>query len=205
MNAHRRRRRADPADERGVSLVELLIAISITGIIMVPIGGAIFFGFRATSGTQTRLEQSNHANVLASYFVPDVQGAVTVAKGATDSAACGGSGSTADLVLTTNFAPPTSISYYRGQGANQTTLFRRTCSNGVPSGVARVVDNLQVAPAFTCIDANGNPASCATWGGVSVTVVQDNGKGEYLHHHAPRHEAGLLMSLYRDLEAPPWA
>ena len=82
--------RARTGREHGLSLIELLIAISITGIIMGPIGFAIYFGLRSTADTQTRLIESNKANVFASYFAPDVQNAVTVGTNVSESAAaCG--------------------------------------------------------------------------------------------------------------------
>jgi prepilin-type N-terminal cleavage/methylation domain-containing protein len=154
-----RRSRARARGEAGVSLIELLIAISITGILMAPIGAAIYFGFRTTGATQARVAESDGANILASYFVPDLQGSVAAATNATESpAACGGAGATVDLLVTTSFAPATSVSYYRGTGANASILYRRTCSAGVVTGVARVLSNLDATsstPIFTC-----NPADC---------------------------------------------
>ena len=70
-----------------MSLVELLIAISITTIIMVPLVGAIYFGFRTTNDTQTRLSESGKAGLMDSFFVPDVQNAVTIQKNVSETAA----------------------------------------------------------------------------------------------------------------------
>ena len=61
--------------EDGVGLVELLVAISVTGILVPALGAAIYFGFRASGDSQTRLQEANGARILSSFFVPDVQGA----------------------------------------------------------------------------------------------------------------------------------
>src|SRR5260221_10372727 len=119
--------------ERGVSLIELLIALSITTIIMVPLGGAIFFGLRTTGDTQTRLQESNRADSFAALFVPDVQSAAVAATGVPEAAAvCGNTATTVDLLLTTQ-PGVSSISYYRvttGVAPNTTTvLYRRSCSS----------------------------------------------------------------------------
>jgi hypothetical protein len=162
--------------EAGISLIELLIAISVTGIILAPIGLGIFFGFRTTGETQTRVEQSNGANLMASYFVPDVQGAVAVAKNASDALSCGASAGTASLVVTTLASPATTVSYYRGTGANAHVLYRRTCSNGAVTGVARVLGNLATDPAypaFTCDLAT----DCSAFRSVSVSLLQQDSSG----------------------------
>jgi hypothetical protein len=166
VNVHSRRGRG----EAGVSLIELLIAISITTIILVPIGMAIYFGFQATGTTQTRIQETDSANVLASYFVPDVQGSVAIAKGASDGVACGGAGQTANIVITTLASPTTTVSYYRGTGANASVLYRRTCSNGAVTATARVLRNISGDPSFTCDLA----VDCSAFRSVSLSVLQAN-------------------------------
>ena len=62
-------------DERGFTLVELLLSISILGIIMVPLGTGFFVAFRATTGTTETYAQSSDAQFVSIYFPPDVQSA----------------------------------------------------------------------------------------------------------------------------------
>jgi hypothetical protein len=170
-----------------VSLVELLLAISITTIIMVPIGGAIWFGLRTTGDTQTRLAQSNKADSFAALFVPDVQS--TALSGATSpgqesATVCGNSATTVDLLLTQQ-PGVSSVSYYRvttGTGANRTTtIYRRTCNTGVASVGIPVTGNFATPPAPT----PGNPFSVLACGqdctAVQVLLTQQdtNGKNSY--------------------------
>ena len=82
-----------------MSLIELIIAIAITGVILAPIGAAIYFGFRTTGDTQQMVSESSSANVMASYFTADVQGAIAAAKSTSDSISCGAAAGAADLVL----------------------------------------------------------------------------------------------------------
>jgi prepilin-type N-terminal cleavage/methylation domain-containing protein len=59
-------------DERGFTLVELLVAIVILGIIAVPLGNVIISYLRNTDATTARLSESHDAQVSAAYFSADV-------------------------------------------------------------------------------------------------------------------------------------
>jgi hypothetical protein len=159
--------------EAGVSLIELLVAIMITGVILAPIGAAIYFGFRTTGDTEQRVQETSSANVMASYFTVDVQGAVAAAKNASDSISCGAAAGTADLVLTTLASPATTVSYYRGSGPSVGTLYRRTCSNGTLTGLTRVAASLSGAPTFTCDTA----ADCSTFRSITASMLQQGTNG----------------------------
>jgi prepilin-type N-terminal cleavage/methylation domain-containing protein len=67
-DAVRRRR-----DDRGVTLIEVLVAISILTVIMVPLGNALISFFRNTDATSGRLSESHDAQIAAAYFAQDVQ------------------------------------------------------------------------------------------------------------------------------------
>jgi prepilin-type N-terminal cleavage/methylation domain-containing protein len=171
-----RRRRC--RGESGVSLIELLIAISITGIILAPIGAAIYFGFRTTGETQRQVAESSSANVMASYFTADVQGAIAAAKSTSDAVSCGAAAGAADLVLTTVASPTTTVSYYRGSGANASVLYRRTCANGVLTGLTRVASSLSATPDFAC-SINGTPvADCSTFRSITASMLQQSATGQ---------------------------
>ena len=160
--------------ESGVSLIELIIAIAITGVIMAPIGAAIYFGFRTTGDTQQVVSESTSANVMASYFTADVQGAIAAAKSTSDTISCGAAAGAADLVLTTVATPTTTISYYRGTGANASVLYRRTCANGALTGVARVATSLSGTPTFSC----DTSADCSTFRSITASMLQQNATGQ---------------------------
>ncbi|HEY7106054.1 MAG TPA: prepilin-type N-terminal cleavage/methylation domain-containing protein [Acidimicrobiia bacterium] len=173
--AEQRIERERARGEAGVTLTELLIAMMIAAIIIVPIGAAIFYGLRTTGATQTRVTESASANLMASYFVPDVQGAEDAALNAPEpSAACGASATTASLVLVTS--PTSSVSYVQGTGPRATTLYRRTCSGGSTTGLARVAASLAQPPQFAC-----DTGTCASFHSIIATLVQGDsgGKNKY--------------------------
>jgi prepilin-type N-terminal cleavage/methylation domain-containing protein len=196
VSPRRRRSIASVRSERGLSLIEMLIAITISGIIATALTGAIYFGFQATGSTETRLSQSGKANLLASYFVEDVQNATGVGKGVTESAAaCGAGAMPVALLLTQDTATPStsSISYFVGTGANSTTLYRRTCDGGIPGVSLPVIKGLRPNTlTFACAPLNppnGNPCvntnpsnGIPDWTSVTVNLTQQqdaSGKSPY--------------------------
>ncbi|MFG2038625.1 type II secretion system protein J [Dactylosporangium sp. NPDC048998] len=60
-------------DERGLTLVEVLVAIVILGIIIVPLGNAVISFVRSTDDTTRRLNESHDAQIMVAYFAQDVQ------------------------------------------------------------------------------------------------------------------------------------
>jgi prepilin-type N-terminal cleavage/methylation domain-containing protein len=60
-------------DDRGVTLIELLVAIVILGIIIVPLGNALISFTRNTDDTTRRLSESHDVQIMAAYFAQDVQ------------------------------------------------------------------------------------------------------------------------------------
>src|SRR4051812_38278114 len=65
----------DDNEESGFTLVEMLMAIMISGMIVGAIASACFVGLRLMNGQQRSLQQSNAENVMAHAFGADVQGA----------------------------------------------------------------------------------------------------------------------------------
>lgn len=76
-------------DEQGFTLVELLVAITILGIIMVAIGAMITTAFRTTTIVSNRLDASRAPKLVATYWVPDVEGAEAAN---VDAGGCGSDG-----------------------------------------------------------------------------------------------------------------
>jgi prepilin-type N-terminal cleavage/methylation domain-containing protein len=60
-------------DERGVTLVEVLVAVIILGIIAAPLATGMWVFFRNSDETTRRLSDSHDAQMLANYFAQDVQ------------------------------------------------------------------------------------------------------------------------------------
>jgi Tfp pilus assembly protein PilV len=168
-------------NEDGITLTELLLAMVITAIIMVPIAGSVYTTVHTVAPTQNRIDESNGADLLASYFSADVQNAVTVdvAIGATlaneSTTTCGASARPVDLLLTTAADGTTSVSYYRGTTATDSNvLYRRTCAvvggAGTASPAVRVLHFLSGAPQFT---VQSDPVTGA-WQSVTGTVSQSD-------------------------------
>ena len=62
-------------DQRGFTLPELLVAITILGIIMVAIGAMITTAFRTSSIVRATLDGSRAPKLVSTYWGPDVEGA----------------------------------------------------------------------------------------------------------------------------------
>ncbi|MGD9798162.1 MAG: type II secretion system protein J [Acidimicrobiia bacterium] len=63
------------ADERGMTLIEVMLGVAILGIIIVPIGAALMLGFMTSSGTRELITDSSSVQLLASYASTDIQSA----------------------------------------------------------------------------------------------------------------------------------
>lgn len=60
--------------EGGFTLVEMLVAIVIIGIVTVPLSGTVMSALRNTGSTQERMDLSHDAQLSSSYFARDVAG-----------------------------------------------------------------------------------------------------------------------------------
>jgi prepilin-type N-terminal cleavage/methylation domain-containing protein len=74
-------------DEAGVTLIELVLTLSIMGIVMVALTSALMLGFRTTRDSSTGLDQSNAEQLVNLYLTRDVQGADSVQNAVTST--CG--------------------------------------------------------------------------------------------------------------------
>jgi prepilin-type N-terminal cleavage/methylation domain-containing protein len=60
-------------DDRGVTLIEVLIAIAILGVIIVPLGVALVTFLRNSGATTNRLAESHDEQIASAYFAQDVE------------------------------------------------------------------------------------------------------------------------------------
>jgi prepilin-type N-terminal cleavage/methylation domain-containing protein len=67
------RRELPRRDDRGVTLTEVMVAIVIMAIIMVPLGNAVIGFLRNSDSVGRRLSESHDAQIAAAYFAQDVQ------------------------------------------------------------------------------------------------------------------------------------
>jgi prepilin-type N-terminal cleavage/methylation domain-containing protein len=109
-------------NEDGVSLIELLVAVSILGVLMTVLASALFVGFGTTRDTHTRLDQSNAEQIVTMYVTKDVQGADTVQSGVVST--CGGP---AALETTTRTDPAGAVNVTVAYRLDGTSLVRQLC------------------------------------------------------------------------------
>jgi prepilin-type N-terminal cleavage/methylation domain-containing protein len=62
-------------DERGFTLMELLLVIAILGLIAVPLSASLVVGLRTTDATANRLDTSHDAQLVSLYLPADIQSA----------------------------------------------------------------------------------------------------------------------------------
>ena len=106
-------------DQQGFTLVELMIAIAITGLIVSAIAGALIVSFATTGVTQTRLAESHDVQVTSAYLANDVQSAASV------NLASGGTCSGASTPLVTFNYDHGNAVYACGTAANGETQVTR--------------------------------------------------------------------------------
>jgi len=179
MKTQPKRERGDARPRRcrgedGLTLQEMLIAMVVSAIIAVPIGGALYTSLHTTSATLNRTSESVGANVLSNYFGTDVQNAAQVTTNTTT--ACLGSQPVGLLLTATNGV--SSIAYYQGTAPGTTTnLYRSACTSaGVLKSTAVTMRNLAPVASpvtYSCLDASGTAIACGpTWSGVRIVATQ---------------------------------
>jgi prepilin-type N-terminal cleavage/methylation domain-containing protein len=135
--------------DRGFTMVELLVVISIMTLITASVGGALFLGFRMSTNTYSRLDQSNAALAVTHSLSGDLYAAEgPVIVNSTSDTTCGG---VAPLKM-----------WSRSQAANNTRdtlvvwvrsgtdLVRRTCVNGVQTASTIVATGIGAFTPSTC-------------------------------------------------------
>jgi prepilin-type N-terminal cleavage/methylation domain-containing protein len=144
-------------DECGLTLIELLVSITILGIVMVVLTMAVIFGLGATKNANGSLDESNAAQLTALYFSRDVQGAEQVAVDDATST-CGGA---AELKLTSTAADR--VVAYAVTGT-PLQLVRRLCS---PASATPTVTIL-----VPSLSAAGDVAAAVSGTRVTLSVPQ---------------------------------
>jgi prepilin-type N-terminal cleavage/methylation domain-containing protein len=179
----------EPTDrESGFTLVELLVTMTITGLILTVIVSAVYVGLRTTSNGQLGLTQSNAEQLASNWFSTDVQTACdptlstpTCTRSPNPSTAstqaCGSTALFAMDALSTPMASAadTTIAYV----FQNSTLSRLTCSLGGTAPTSTTVLASNVKTAAVSYPTSG---SCAGQYQLAVTLsgsTLGNGTPDY--------------------------
>jgi prepilin-type N-terminal cleavage/methylation domain-containing protein len=145
----------------GLTLVELLVSTSITGMLATVIAGAFFVGVQTTDTANDRLAGSRGAQLATSFFPADVSSATAVTAHATPCA--GADPNVATITAQDPALPGPAVSRtveYTCQGTGDARNLVRIERN--PSGVetGRVIVVFAVTAAeVTCLPTCGSPRS----------------------------------------------
>jgi prepilin-type N-terminal cleavage/methylation domain-containing protein len=148
----------DPAGDDGFTLVELLVAFVILGILIVPLAGSVITSLTAVDRAQQRTSDSSDAQVLGLYFSSDVQSSHVVGT----ASACGTPGATPVLRLSwvdPATAATQNVDYITMTGAHgHVELHRIAC--GQVSGNVIVGRAVSGVVTTSCTDGAGAATTC---------------------------------------------
>jgi prepilin-type N-terminal cleavage/methylation domain-containing protein len=166
----------------GFTLVELLVSLSIFGVIMAALVGAMFEFEITSTSAQSRMNESNDALRLADYFARDMQNATAI----TASAGCMPAGASLVVALTWTDRPVGVLAATAREidySVDPTTKYvtRSSCTAAVRSDKTLTFASSSAA-VTACTDASGatagnSLASCtaATVRTVSLTITESSG------------------------------
>jgi len=170
-------------DDRGVTLLEVLMAVVLLAIVIVPLTSGLIAFLRNTDATSERLAASHDAQIAAAYFAQDVQSiglhdwtavpyafktSVEQNVAANTGNQCGPAG-TPNAVIRLSWDDPTAatttpqqvvVSYVVRTVGGELQLRRLRCD---VTGTVEItiVHNLVSAPVATCRNAAGATQACA--------------------------------------------
>jgi prepilin-type N-terminal cleavage/methylation domain-containing protein len=154
--------------ERGVTLVELLMAVAILGIVSTALAGAFAVMARNGRGITERFSQSHDAQIASAYLASDVQSTA----GLTSSACNPGS---LTPVVNFQFADGRVSSYLYGALDGEQQLVRRLCnSGGTVVSQPTLVHNGGATPTAQCDGTTCDPEARPRPFKVKLTVPTRN-------------------------------
>jgi prepilin-type N-terminal cleavage/methylation domain-containing protein len=166
--------------EAGVTLVELLVVVAISGLVIPVLTGALVLGWRTTDATIASLGDSRNRQLAPSLFTRDAQNALTVDTTAADTTCV----SAGDTLLVRMRWTETAVS---GVAANRVAawvlttgverlLERRYCGTGTTlTGSVTASHGVVGTPTVTCRSAAGASVACSAAVTVSLDITDATG------------------------------
>jgi prepilin-type N-terminal cleavage/methylation domain-containing protein len=139
-----------PQDQSGFTLLELLVAMSLAGLVFFVVSTAFVVSVDVTEDTNAKLTESQAGAFTSAYFTRDVQSASTVSRSI--SRCGGGPGTLVASMQWTDTATSATKTYSVDYRLDAGNLTRFLCGSATSSDV--VASNLTAA-SMTC-----TPASC---------------------------------------------
>jgi prepilin-type N-terminal cleavage/methylation domain-containing protein len=157
-----------PRDERGFTLPELMVALSILGMIMAPLTASIFVGLRTIGDSQQRYTEAHGAQLTSAYFPFDVASATNIIPA--DPTPCGGTGPTvvASFDWADDLSPTNEVTYVIPTGQNY--MVRMVCRGGTVVTSNRLAWGVSATPVIACA-----PACSAAFKTATITVTGASG------------------------------
>jgi len=152
----------------GFTLIELVIAVTILGLILVPLTAASTFFIVHGQDATGRFADDTSVRSVISLFTTDTQSAETVT--APDPAPCGSSDSALVTMTWTDNGTIYRASWSTQTSGTTTTLVRQRCT-GTSLVSTLLVADVQSPPAVTCTP------NCANASNVTMTGTAANGAG----------------------------
>ena len=171
----------DRRSEAGFTLIELMIAVLLLGLIIVPLTGAMITGLISTGQATTRLSEARSPLFTSAFFADDVNSAERglIAKGGAPSWQCGAGSNVLSLgwAETTNPKEPTSspppirVSYVVGSKDGKPILRRNFCGPTSTSAATVAPVLTDDPPDVKCFD-DANPPNETDCAAPNVRRVQ---------------------------------
>jgi prepilin-type N-terminal cleavage/methylation domain-containing protein len=171
------------ADESGLTLIELLIGLTVLGLLFGPITSGFLLAFLETNATHQRVADSASAQLLSSFLLPDVQGSDEVSPtgdftgtGCAMPSLSGAASTVLSLYRDDPRGPETTVLYLdvTGEGG-QHELHRAECTHASGTGQLEstmLVHNLHYPNGFVLTCDGSGCASRATPRTVTIEVTE---------------------------------
>ena len=160
-------------DQRGFSLVEMMVAVALGALLAVPVLTWMFTAVKARDTSVRSSERANVEGLLRRYLVPDISGSGAGATTATDCVGGISGGGTVVLELTSGSSGPSRVLYSVLTNAKgESALWRRACDGpGLLAAETRIANRLRRPPSgwHDLVDCRDRPGLTAdTCGQVEV-------------------------------------